>query len=219
MTRTYLEELAEKYGLKVEFKADNNYEGVVFCKARFRGNTSEVEIAESEAFRQYEYLTKIDGWLAWSESRPDTRSKKDQFNDRLEETGDFWRVCQELVNKGWSLGDFEDAGVVHDLYSFTDTTFGENIEYLRNMLLAPHHRNISAFFDWLRDSLKDPSVLDSEAGRKAWVNDLEDCLSTTAGNDYEIPGRLTKSGNPELYTITREWFTAPDGEEDYLIVH
>jgi hypothetical protein len=30
---------------------------------------------------------------------------------------------------------------------------------------------------------------------------------------------LTKSGNPELYTIRREWFTAPDGEEDYLIVH
>ena len=71
----------------------------------------------------------------------------------------------------------------------------------------------------MRGTLKDPTLLDSEKGRKAWVNDLEDCLSTTAGNDYEIPGRLTKSGNAELYTIRREWFTAPDGEEDYLIVH
>jgi len=219
MTRTYLEELAEKYGLKVEFKADNNYEGVVFCKARFRGNTSEVEIAESEAFRQYEYLTKIDGWLAWSESRPDTRSKNNQFNDRLEETGDFWRVCQECANRGWTLSDFEDAGVVQDLYGFTDSTFEENLICLRDMLLAPLHRNISAFFEVMRATLKDPWLLDSEGGRKALVKDLEDSLATTGGNDYEIPARLTKSGNAELYTITREWFTAEDGEEDYIIVH
>ena len=139
-----------------------------------------------------------------------TLTRKELFAERLDEIGDFWRVCQEFAADGWSLGDFEDAGVVQDLYSFN---------YLRNMLLAPRHRNIGSFFEWLRDSLKDPSVLDSEKGRKAWVNDLEDCLSTTAGNDYEISGRLTKSGNPELYTITREWFTAPDGEEDYLIVH
>lgn len=139
-----------------------------------------------------------------------TLTRKELFAERLDEIGDFWRVCQEFAADGWSLGDFEDAGVVQDLYSFN---------YLRNMLLAPRHRNIGSFFEWLRESLKDPSVLDSEAGRRAWVNDLEDCLSTTAGNDYEIPGRLTKSGNPELYTIRREWFTAPDGEEDYLIVH
>jgi len=126
---------------------------------------------------------------------------------------------EELVTEGWTFSDFEDAGVVQDLYSFTDTTFGENIEYLRNMLIAPRHRNISAFFEAMREALKDPSVLDSEAGRKAWVNDLEDCLSTTAGNDYEIPARLTKSGNAELYTIRREWFTAPDGERDYRIIH
>ena len=136
--------------------------------------------------------------------------RKEHFGERLEITGDFWRTVEELVTEGWTFSDFEDAGVVQDLYSFN---------YLRNMLLAPRHRNISAFFEWLRESLKDPSVLDSEKGRKAWVNDLEDCLSTIAGNDYEIPGRLTKSGNPELYTIRREWLTAPDGEEDYLIIH
>lgn len=146
-------------------------------------------------------------------------TKKEIFADRLEVSGDFWRVVQDLVNEGWTFSDFEDAGVVHDLYGFTDSTFEENLTCLRDMLLAPRHRNISAFFDWLRDSLKDPSVLDSEAGRKAWVNDIEDCLSTTAGNDYEIPARLTKSGNAELYTIRKEWISTPDGEEDYLIVH
>lgn len=84
---------------------------------------------------------------------------------------------------------------------------------------SERHEGISAFFSFLRDSLKDPSVLDSEAGRKEWVKDLETALATTGGNDYKIPARLTKSGNAELYTITREWFTTPDGEEDYLIVH
>jgi len=87
------------------------------------------------------------------------------------------------------------------------------------MLLAPRHRNIVNFFDWLRDSIKDPSVLNSEAGRKAWINDIENSASTTGGDSYEIPGRLTKSGNPDLYFFSREWFTTPDGEEDYLIVH
>ena len=139
-----------------------------------------------------------------------TLTRKELFAERLDEIGDFWRVCQEFAADGWSLGDFEGAGVVQDLYSFN---------YLRNMLLAPRHRNIGSFFEWLRESLKDPSVLDSEKGRKAWVNDLEDCLSTTVGNDYEIPARLTKSGNPELYTITREWFTTPDGKRDYRIIH
>ena len=145
--------------------------------------------------------------------------KKEHFGDRLERTGDFWRTVEELVTEGWTFSDFEDAGVVQDLYSFTDTTFGENIEYLRNMLLAPRHRNISAFFEWLRETLKDPTLIDSEAGRKAWVEDLEDCLSTIAGNDYELNGTLTRSGNAELYTIRREWFTASDGERDYRIIH
>ena len=146
-------------------------------------------------------------------------TRKEIFAERLEITGDFWRVCQELVNEGWSLGDFDDAGVVRDLYGFTDSTFEENLTCLRDMLLAPRHRNISAFFEAMRGALKAPSVLDSEAGRREWVRDLETALATTGGNDYEIPARLTKSGNAELYTIRREWFTAPDGEEDYLIVH
>lgn len=146
-------------------------------------------------------------------------TRKEIFAERLEATGDFWRVCQDLVNEGWTFSDFEDAGVVQDLYGFTDSTFEENLICLRDMLLAPRHRNIADFFDSLRHTLKDPTVLDSEKGRKAWVDDLEDSIATTAGNDYEIPGRLTKSGNPELYTITREWFTDENGEEDYRIVH
>ena len=68
-----------------------------------------------------------------------TLTRKELFADRLDEIGDFWRVCQEFAADGWSLGDFEGAGVVKDLYSFTDTTFEDNIEYLRNMLLAPRH--------------------------------------------------------------------------------
>ena len=148
-----------------------------------------------------------------------TLTRKELFAERLDEIGDFWRVCQEFAADGWSLGDFEDAGVVQDLYGFTDSTFKENLTCLRDMLIAPRHRNISAFFEWLREALKDPTFLDSEKGRKAWVEDLEDCLSTIAGNDYELNGTLTRSGNAELYTIRREWFTAPDGEEDYLIIH
>ena len=66
-------------------------------------------------------------------------TRKEIFAERLETTGDFWRVCQELVNDGWTFSDFEDAGVVQDLYGFTDSTFEENVEYLRNMLLAPRH--------------------------------------------------------------------------------
>lgn len=146
-------------------------------------------------------------------------TRKEIFAERLEVSGDFWRVVQDLVNEGWNLGDLEDAGVVQDLYGFTDSTFEENVDYLRNMLLAPRHRNIVNFFDWLRDSIKDPSVLNSEAGRKAWINDIENSASTTGGDSYEIPGRLTKSGNPDLYFFSREWFTTPDGEEDYRIIH
>lgn len=146
-------------------------------------------------------------------------TRKKLFTERLESTGDFWRVVEDLVNEGWTFSDFDDAGVVQDLYGFTDSTFEENLTYLRDMLLAPRHKNISAFFEAMRGTLKDPTLLDSEKGRKEWVKDLENSLATTGGNDYEIPGRLTKSGNPELYTITREWFTTPDGEEDYLIVH
>lgn len=219
MTRRFLEGLAKKHGLRFEVKEDRNYEGVVFYKAKFRGDDNEVASAEGEAFGQYEYLTKIDGWLAWSESRPDTRSKNNQFNDRLEETGDFWRVCQEVINKGWTFSDLEDAGVIQDLYGFTDTTFEENLIHLKNMLLAPRHRNISAFFEAMREALKDPTLLDSEPGRREWVRDLETALATTGGNDYEIPAHLTKSGNAELYTIRKEWISTPDGEEDYLIVH
>ena len=69
-----------------------------------------------------------------------TLTRKELFAERMEPTGDFWRTVEELVAEGWTFSDFEDAGVVQDLYSFTDTTFGENIEYLRNMLLAPRHR-------------------------------------------------------------------------------
>lgn len=68
-----------------------------------------------------------------------TLTRKELFADRLEITGDFWRTVEELVTEGWTFSDFEDAGVVQDLYSFTDTTFEDNIEYLRNMLLAPRH--------------------------------------------------------------------------------
>ena len=148
-----------------------------------------------------------------------TLTRKEQFEDRLERTGDFWRTVEELVTEGWTFSDFEDAGVVQDLYGFTDSTFEENLTCLRDMLLAPRHKNISAFFEWLRETLKDPTLIDSEAGRKAWVDDLEDCLSTIAGNDYELNGTLTRSGHSELYTIRREWFTGPDGERDYRIIH
>ena len=148
-----------------------------------------------------------------------TLTRKEQFAERLDEIGDFWRVCQGFVTDGWKLSDFDAAGVIQDFYGFTDSRFDENLTFLRDMLLAPRHRNIAAFFEWMRENLKDPSYVETEAGRKAWVEDLEDCLSTTAGNDYELNGTLTRSGRPELYTIRREWFTAPDGEEDYLIIH
>lgn len=146
-------------------------------------------------------------------------TRKEIFADKLESTGDFWRVCQDLVNEGWRYENFEDAGVISDFYSFTDSTFEENLTYLRNLLIAPRHRNISGFFEALKNTLKDASVLESETGRKAWVKDFEEATATTGSDHYEIPGRLTKSGNPEIYSFTREWFTAGVGEEDYLFIH
>ena len=89
-------------------------------------------------------------------------TRKEIFAERLEPTGDFWRTVEELVNEGWTFSDFEDAGAVQDLCSDLCS-----FNYLRNMLLAPRHRNISAFFEWLRETLKDPTLLDSEVGRKA----------------------------------------------------
>lgn len=173
-------------------------------------------------------------------------TRKEQLQHMEEKfQGDFWAAVEFLITEeAWGMSEFEEADIVDIFNESFDNPVEENMDYLRNLVTmaekavkddvayqnmtqqdqemgryAERHEGISAFFSFLRDSLKDPSVLDSEAGRRAWVNDLEDCLSTTAGNDYEIPGRLTKSGNPELYTIRREWFTAPDGEEDYLIVH
>ena len=61
-------------------------------------------------------------------------TRKEIFADRLEVSGDFWRVVQDLVNEGWNLGDLEDAGVVQDLYGFTDSTFEENLEFLKGLL-------------------------------------------------------------------------------------
>ena len=66
-------------------------------------------------------------------------TRKELFAERLEPTGDFWRTVEELVTEGWTFSDFEDAGVVQDLYGFTDSTFEENLTFLRNMLLAPRH--------------------------------------------------------------------------------
>jgi hypothetical protein len=86
-----------------------------------------------------------------------TLTRKELFAERLDEIGDFWRVCQEFATEGWAFSDFEDAGVVQDLYSFN---------YLRNMLLAPRHRNISAFFEWLREALKDRRFLTLRPGAR-----------------------------------------------------
>lgn len=69
-------------------------------------------------------------------------TRKELFAERLEITGDFWRTVEELVTEGWTFSDFEDAGVVQDLYGFTDSTFEENLTYLRDMLLAPRNRII-----------------------------------------------------------------------------
>ena len=71
-----------------------------------------------------------------------TLTRKELFAERLEPTGDFWRTVEELIAEGWTFSDFEDAGVVQDLYSFTDSTFDENLTFLQGMLLAPRHRII-----------------------------------------------------------------------------
>ena len=60
-------------------------------------------------------------------------TRKEIFAERLEATGDFWRVCQDLVNEGWNLGDFEDAGIREALQSFNNTV-EENVEYLKGLL-------------------------------------------------------------------------------------
>ncbi len=147
----------------------------------------------------------------WNQVISDQQELVDRIDELKEEHGsDAVNEVLESVG-GHDLED--DAAVVN---AALDEAFGEEDE---RVACPPRHRNIGSFFDWLRDSLKDSSALDSEAGRKEWVKDLETALATTGGNDYEIPARLTKSGNAELYTITREWFTAEDGEEDYLIVH
>lgn len=178
------------------------------------------EISADEASRIEDLISK--GYTqcqALDEVREggDMPTLRDQLDAKTEDIG-FWEAVQHFVNAGWDYSDFNAAGYREMCESF-DNTFEENLTYLRDMLLSPRHKNISAFFEAMRGTLKDPTLLDSEAGRKEWVKDLETALATTGGNNYEIPARLTKSGNAELYTIRREWFTAPDGEEDYLIVH
>jgi hypothetical protein len=81
------------------------------------------------------------------------------------------------------------------------------------------HQNFEAFFEFLRGSLKDPSLLDTERGRAEWVKDFEAQTAVTGGEDYEIPGRLTRSGNPELYRFRRAWYPTDDGEEDFEYLH
>ena len=61
-------------------------------------------------------------------------TRKEIFAERLEATGDFWRVCQDLVNEGWNLGDFEDAGIREEFQSFNNTV-EENMDYLESLLI------------------------------------------------------------------------------------
>lgn len=81
------------------------------------------------------------------------------------------------------------------------------------------HNNLGVFFEFLRDTLKDPSVLETEMGKLLWVKDLESAISITGGTDYEISGWSTKLGNPVLYRIKKEWFFGPEGDSDYRIIH
>jgi len=60
-------------------------------------------------------------------------TKRELFTERLETTGDFWRVCQDLVNEGWSLGDFEDAGIREEFQGFNNPV-EENMEYLKKLI-------------------------------------------------------------------------------------
>lgn len=62
-------------------------------------------------------------------------TKRELFTERLETTGDFWRVCQDLVNEGWSLGDFEDAGIREEFQGFNNPV-EENWKYLEDLIFG-----------------------------------------------------------------------------------
>ena len=63
-------------------------------------------------------------------------TKQELLNEAVEnKNGDFWFAVESLIKEGWSLGDFEDAGI-REVFQNFNNTIEENMECLKGLLNA-----------------------------------------------------------------------------------